>query len=149
MWKNYFGLNISVFVLILFYVRENAGLPILADNSKCGIILDAGSSSTKIRIYTWQDTIETVPYFEEYFYSKVKPGVSSFHENIEEITTYLRSILEILQGQLPEEVWSTTPLYFMATAGKKVFPDKLFTIIFKIGKKYQCVQYSQYISKYL
>lgn len=119
MIHEYFRSYLLSFIFIAFVAFEVTALPLSGvDNSKFGVILDAGSSSTKIRVYTWQDTIESVPQFDEIFYKKVKPGISSFHEDTEEISEYMRNILDILKGKLPTSLWSSTPLYFMATAGK-------------------------------
>ncbi|XP_060602036.1 ectonucleoside triphosphate diphosphohydrolase 1-like [Ruditapes philippinarum] len=113
------------FIFVIFVVNEVAALPLSGvDNRKFGIILDAGSSSTKLRIYTWEDTIESVPKFDEYFYKKVKPGISSFHEDADEISVYIRNILAILKVELVEELWSSTPLYFMATAGLRLLDEE-------------------------
>lgn len=105
-------------LLIILNVMQIIALPFAQLDGKFGIILDAGSSSTKIRIYSWQNTLESVPKFNELFYSKIKPGISDLHQDVGEITIYLRTILDILQAELPETVWRTTPLYFMATAGQ-------------------------------
>lgn len=94
-------------------------LPLSPESRSFGIILDAGSSSTKIRIYSWADTIDTVPKFEETFYNKVSPGISAFNDDFSEIAKYINTILDILKGELPETTWSHTPLYFMATAGER------------------------------
>lgn len=125
---------ISTLILFTIYLQSDA-LPILPDDSKFGIILDAGSSSTKIRIYTWQDTVDTVPFFDEIFYSKIKPGISFFNENVDEITMYLRTILDVLKDQLHEDR-QTTSLYFMATAGLRLLDEKTTASIMATVKEF-------------
>lgn len=96
------------------YLHVSDAFPI----SEHGIILDAGSSSTKIRIYNWKETLDGVPTFNEVFYEKVSPGISSFLDNISGIQTYINQILDILKGALPEpRIQNETPVYFFATAG--------------------------------
>ncbi|XP_045204909.2 ectonucleoside triphosphate diphosphohydrolase 1-like isoform X1 [Mercenaria mercenaria] len=130
-----FRIYISVFLFVTFFAFKIAALPLSEDNNKFGIILDAGSSSTKIRIYTWQDTIENVPNFNEIFYKKVKPGISSFHENADEISTYLRSILKVLEGELPPLLRPRTSLYFMATAGLRLLDEETTSSIMSAVKQ--------------
>lgn len=110
-------------------------LPLSPESRSFGIILDAGSSSTKIRIYSWADTIDTVPKFEETFYRKVSPGISAFNDDFSEIAKYIHTILDILKGELPETTWSHTPLYFMATAGLRLLDEETTGSIMKAVKQ--------------
>lgn len=121
---NHITLLFQTAVLVSLHFMHVNSLPLTSDIRKYGIMLDAGSSSTKIRIYAWDDTIEAAPKFEEIFYSKVSPGVSSFHENFEEIAKYMHTILDILKGELDESTWAHTPLYFMATAGLRLLDEE-------------------------
>ena len=85
-----------------------------------GAVLDAGSSSTKVRVYSLEKVPGKIPKVEELFYSKVKPGISGFEDNVGEITTYISQIVNAIRGTdaVPELQVPHTPVYFMATAGE-------------------------------
>ena len=109
---------VRYWLFCVFLINEIAGLPV----AEHGIIMDAGSSSTKIRIYSWTETLNSVPEFREVFYKKVSPGISSFDENLGELQTYIRTICSILKEELPEtSLWPVIPVYFFATAGITIY----------------------------
>ena len=82
-----------------------------------GVVLDAGSSSTKVRVYSWTKIPGKIPKVEEVFYTKVKPGISDFEDSQHEITNYIVRIIRAIEEAIPDSFWPTTPVYFMATAG--------------------------------
>ena len=102
---------------LLIHRLQTASLPGLSSKTQFGVVLDAGSSSTKIRIYSWTKIPDTVPVLEEVFYSKSTPGISAFHENIKDISDYLLHILNTIEENVPEQYWYSTPVFFKATAG--------------------------------
>ena len=88
----------------------------LPGGKQYGVVLDAGSSSTKVHVYSLEKVPGKIPKVEEIFYSKVKPGISGFEDNVNEITTYISQIMTAITEAVPAP--SVTPVYFMATAGK-------------------------------
>jgi len=103
-----------------------------------GVILDAGSSSTKVRVYAWDDAPGTVPHFNEIFYQKVKPGISAFEGREQEVGPYVQNILTIARVHVPENYLHETPIFFMATAGGIVFisPDFIYNILFVLLRSF-------------
>ena len=95
-----------------------------------GVIIDAGSSSTKVRVYAWDNVQWTVPHFNEIFYQKVKPGISTFEGREQEVGPYVQNILTIARVHVPENYLHETPIFFMATAGGLDFisPDVRLTM---------------------
>lgn len=99
------------------------------DQDDYGIILDAGSSGTKLKIYTWnryhQTTINELGVSSKYNLQiatnlKFPPGIGTKAESLEDIPTYLTPIIETAKHTIPETKHATTPVYFLATAGKYI-----------------------------
>ena len=85
-----------------------------------GAVLDAGSSSTKVHVYSWEKLPGKIPNVEDMFYAKIKPGISAFEDSVTEISGYISQLLTAVSQAVPEALWPVTPVYFMATAGKFV-----------------------------
>lgn len=88
-----------------------------------GAVLDAGSSSTKVRVYSLEKVPGKIPKVEELFYRKVKPGISAFKDNVSEITTYISQIMAAISEAVPAPQLSVTPVFFMATAGLRLLDE--------------------------
>lgn len=93
----------------------------LPGGKQTGVVLDAGSSSTKVHVYSLEKVPGKIPKVEEIFYSKVKPGISGFEDNVNEITTYISQIMAAITEAVPAP--SVTPVYFMATAGLRLLDE--------------------------
>ncbi|GFO39515.1 ectonucleoside triphosphate diphosphohydrolase 3 [Plakobranchus ocellatus] len=86
-----------------------------------GVLLDAGSSSTKLKIYTWihPDANSSLPKvtlipIERY---RFEPGLATFEGDLPGMTSYLAEILDVAKATIPAESHALTPLYVLATAG--------------------------------
>ncbi|XP_033742370.1 ectonucleoside triphosphate diphosphohydrolase 5-like [Pecten maximus] len=90
-----------------------------------GAILDAGSTSTKVHIYSWKRKVHetTVPQITEVQYRKYKPGVGVFADREHEMGGYLTSMFDFLSSNVPAHAHNTTPVLFMATAGVRLLPE--------------------------
>ena len=89
-----------------------------------GAILDAGSSSTKIKIYRWppRTTLTSVLDIKQVGNSeRYEPGISTFIDNLENISSYIVKRIERVKEIIPENLHSTTTLYLLATAGNICF----------------------------
>ncbi|KAI0131998.1 golgi apyrase [Xylariales sp. AK1849] len=100
-----------------------------------GVILDAGSSGTRLHIYRWEDpakAIKDADYEELHSLPKIKtkkkwtekkrPGVSTFGDHPEDVGDYLKDLVEKAVGVIPEEKHADTPIFLMATAGMRLLP---------------------------
>ncbi|XP_060080898.1 ectonucleoside triphosphate diphosphohydrolase 8-like isoform X2 [Ylistrum balloti] len=92
---------------------------------KFGVILDAGSTSTKVHVYTWKrkEQETTVPQITEVQYQKYKPGVGAFADREHEMGDYLLPMFDFLTSNVPAQAHNTTPVLFMATAGVRLLPE--------------------------
>nr|GAT58135.1 predicted protein [Mycena chlorophos] len=107
-----------------------------------GIVVDAGSSGSRVQIYSWRDprTLDvrkgsplatTLPKVEkgtrdgENWMFKVEPGISSFADKPEDIANHLRPLLAHARELIPPSLQHETPLFLLATAGMRLLtPEK-------------------------
>ncbi|KAJ7355929.1 nucleoside-diphosphatase [Mycena albidolilacea] len=106
-----------------------------------GIVIDAGSSGSRVQIYSWKDprtlTVEkgsilskSLPKVEkgtrdgEAWVSKVEPGISSYADTPEDIAEHLRPLLGHARNLIPPSLAQTTPLFLLATAGMRLLPPE-------------------------
>ncbi|RUS78602.1 hypothetical protein EGW08_013637 [Elysia chlorotica] len=84
-----------------------------------GILLDAGSSSTKSKIYRWTPPMspKTLPVVQLLKTSRFKPALATFGNDEQGLTDYLSKILSAAKQIVPETEHSMTPISIMATAG--------------------------------
>ena len=98
-------------------------------DKRYGVVLDAGSSGTRVYIYKWDgsSTPQTLPELEtkDKWTKKVNPGVSTFGETPDLVgPDHLRPLLEHALKYVPEDAVSNTPIFLLATAGMRLLPDQ-------------------------
>ncbi|KAI8095359.1 nucleoside phosphatase family-domain-containing protein [Thamnidium elegans] len=111
-------------------------------NRKYGVIIDAGSSGSRIYVYSWKDhefaknsfTVDElkgkIPIVERgdqdglKWTSREEPGISTFGTRPHEVGEHLTSLLSFSQEVVPIESHSTTPIFLMATAGMRLLPNQ-------------------------
>ncbi|PLW55505.1 hypothetical protein PCANC_02098 [Puccinia coronata f. sp. avenae] len=112
------------------------------DDRQFGIVLDAGSSGTRIQVYSWKspraqlkhriDThqstkvlprIETGVQAGNDWQLKVEPGISSFGSHPHHLGEYLKPLLDHALKLIPARQLPTTPFYLLATAGMRLLPQ--------------------------
>jgi len=88
-----------------------------------GIVFDAGSSGSRIHVYSWKtggggpkDQFDLI----EDDLLKIKPGLSAYKATPSEAGASLRPLLEHAKAKIPAEVVSKTPAFLMATAGLRL-----------------------------
>ncbi|TFK30247.1 hypothetical protein FA15DRAFT_663630 [Coprinopsis marcescibilis] len=104
-----------------------------------GIVIDAGSSGSRLQIYSWQDprTIKvekdsvlstSLPKVvkgtkqEADWVKKVEPGISTLGDNPEDVGSYLRPLLNHALEHIPPSLHRETPIFLLATAGMRLLP---------------------------
>ncbi|KAI3578120.1 nucleoside phosphatase family-domain-containing protein [Fusarium oxysporum f. sp. albedinis] len=99
-----------------------------------GVILDAGSSGTRVYIYKWKNhakaakdastaELKSLPKIKLKENKKIHPGVSSFAEKPAQIgPDHLQQLIDIALDEVPDSKISETPVYLMATAGMRLLP---------------------------
>ncbi|KAG2200057.1 hypothetical protein INT47_007702 [Mucor saturninus] len=110
-------------------------------NRKYGVIIDAGSSGSRIYVYSWKDheyaknawSVEElkgkIPIVERgdqdglKWTSREEPGISTFGSKPNEIGEHLDTLLAFAKEVVPIDSHSSTPIFLMATAGMRLLPD--------------------------
>ncbi|ROW05562.1 hypothetical protein VSDG_00302 [Cytospora chrysosperma] len=102
-----------------------------------GVVLDAGSSGTRLHIYKWKDPararkhaskqeLNSLPklHTEKKWTKKIKPGVSTFGEKPEDVgPDHLKGLIQHALDIIPEDQIEDTPIFLMATAGMRLLPQ--------------------------
>ncbi|KAF8275135.1 nucleoside phosphatase family-domain-containing protein [Lactarius quietus] len=107
------------------------------NSRRFGIVVDAGSSGSRLQIYSWTDArmvrdvlgaeaSRSLPRVgkgterDEDWVIKAEPGISSFADNLDDIPSYLAPLLEHARNHIPPSLHSETPLFLLATAGMRL-----------------------------
>ncbi|KXN91475.1 Golgi apyrase [Leucoagaricus sp. SymC.cos] len=102
-----------------------------------GIVVDAGSSGSRLQIYSWRDPksmslskesslIHTLPKVEkgtkddESWVKKIEPGLSSLASDPTAVGTYLKPLISHAMEHIPPSLHSSTPIFLLATAGMRL-----------------------------
>ncbi|KOS20692.1 Golgi apyrase [Escovopsis weberi] len=106
----------------------------MGKHSQYGVILDAGSSGTRLYIYKWKDHHEAskhaasadahiLPVLKLHKSKKIHPGVSSFAQDAASVgRDHLQSLIDMAVDEIPSSKIPETPIYLMATAGMRFLP---------------------------
>ncbi|KAG9246213.1 nucleoside phosphatase family-domain-containing protein [Calycina marina] len=99
-----------------------------------GVILDAGSSGTRVHIYRWLNSaraqhdasafeLQSLPKLEtkKKWTKKINPGVSTFGDHPSDVgPDHLQALLDHALEHIPEKQVEDTPIFLMATAGMRL-----------------------------
>ncbi|ODQ52163.1 hypothetical protein SAICODRAFT_66485 [Saitoella complicata NRRL Y-17804] len=114
---------------------------------KYGVVFDAGSSGTRVQVYSWLDptaarakadevALAQLPRVEKgdrkgkKWQLKVHPGISTFAQNPAEVGTHLAPLLEHALSLIPPSKISETPIFLLATAGMRLLtPEQQSAIL--------------------
>lgn len=92
-----------------------------------GIVVDAGSSGSRLYVYSWlknmKDGLQKGDPKGEKFDMKELPGISSFENNAVGVKKHLDPLLKFAAGIVPFHKLSSTPIYLFATAGMRLVPE--------------------------
>ncbi|CAD6907043.1 unnamed protein product [Tilletia laevis] len=113
-------------------------------NRKYAVIVDAGSSGSRMQVYSWRDPVtekaerlrtgknlKELPKVEKGTWSgagkdwqlKVEPGISSFATHPQDLPDYLSKLFAHAVDVIPHLAHSSTPVYMLATAGMRLLKD--------------------------
>ncbi|ENH75262.1 Golgi apyrase [Fusarium oxysporum f. sp. cubense race 1] len=126
----------SIFIVAVAPVRteQPQSSTLMGKSSQYGVILDAGSSGTRVYIYKWKNhakaakdasaaELKSLPKIKLKENKKIHPGVSSFAEKPAQIgPDHLQQLIDIALDEVPDSKISETPVYLMATAGMRLLP---------------------------
>ncbi|KAI7904833.1 nucleoside phosphatase family-domain-containing protein [Cokeromyces recurvatus] len=113
-----------------------------AKNRKYGVIIDAGSSGSRVYVYSWKDhefakelyTVEElkgkIPIVERAdkdglkWTSREEPGISTYGTKPDKVGEHLDMLLDFSKEVVPIDSHSSTPIFLMATAGMRLLPEE-------------------------
>lgn len=105
-------------------------------DARYGVVLDAGSSGTRVYIYRWlpntlarqdESTLHALPQLEteDKWTKKVHPGVSTFGAAPESVgPEHLKPLLHHALKHIPKDAVAETPIFLLATAGMRLLPEQ-------------------------
>lgn len=90
-----------------------------------GIMFDAGSTGTRIHVYTFvQKASGQLPFLEGEIFDSVKPGLSAFVDQPKQGAETVQELLEVAKDSIPRSHWKRTPVVLKATAGLRLLPEQ-------------------------
>ncbi|KAG7466411.1 hypothetical protein MATL_G00164590 [Megalops atlanticus] len=90
-----------------------------------GIMFDAGSTGTRIHVYTFlQKDPAELPILENEMFHAVKPGLSAYADKPEMGGDTIRQLLKVAKKTVPRSEWKKTPVVLKATAGLRLLPEE-------------------------
>ncbi|XP_031438063.1 ectonucleoside triphosphate diphosphohydrolase 5-like isoform X2 [Clupea harengus] len=90
-----------------------------------GVMFDAGSTGTRIHIYTFiLSAPDELPVLDNEMFHNVKPGLSAFADTPEIAGETVRQLLRVAKKTVPRLEWKRTPVVLRATAGLRLLPPK-------------------------
>ncbi|EHY55059.1 Golgi apyrase [Exophiala dermatitidis] len=104
--------------------------------TRYGVVLDAGSSGTRVYIYRWLDNsvarldesaLHALPELEtnDKWTKKIHPGVSTFGDDPESVgPKHLKPLLKHALKHIPKDAVPETPVFLLATAGMRLLPEQ-------------------------
>ncbi|PVU96692.1 hypothetical protein BB561_001019 [Smittium simulii] len=110
------------------------------NNARYGIIIDSGSSQSRLMIYSWTDVSYTIKSSKltndlnklpeinlgvnqdkTTFSHRISPGISTYGDKISSLNLeHLTPMLEFALKTIPKHKHKQTPIYLMATAGMRL-----------------------------
>ncbi|XP_066854190.1 nucleoside diphosphate phosphatase ENTPD5 isoform X1 [Anser cygnoides] len=94
-------------------------------NTFYGIMFDAGSTGTRIHIYTFvQKSPENLPELEGEIFESVKPGLSAYADQPEKGAETVKRLLDMAIDAVPPHLWKKTPVVLKATAGLRLLSEE-------------------------
>ncbi|KAG7879924.1 hypothetical protein KL935_000717 [Ogataea polymorpha] len=104
-----------------------------------GIVVDSGSSGSRIQIYKWKDPaglqneskdpaiLSSVPQIvqEDKWTYKIDKGLSTFADHPEDVwEDHFEPLIKYAEQIVPEDKLASTPIFVQATAGMRLVPEE-------------------------
>lgn len=108
----------------------------MAADTKYGIVIDSGSSGSRIQIYRWENPVLAKAHLspeklasppeivqEENWSHKISPGISSFADKPKKVwTQHYKALMDFALTIIPADKIPETPVYVLSTAGMRLLP---------------------------
>ncbi|MFQ6649626.1 hypothetical protein Gotur_023575 [Gossypium turneri] len=114
------SLALFAFIYIVFFSSKGS--------VKYGIIIDGGSTGTRIHVIRYRVDGGKNPVFdfkEGLDSLRVNPGLSAYAEDLAGAGYSLKELLEFARRKVPKKQWGETEIRLMATAGMRLLDDEV------------------------
>jgi len=118
-------------------------VPANAIDHEMGVVIDAGSSHSKVFVYEWQKRMSktsvspwTPPTTQKGWSAKFEPGISSYADKPSGVRAGLQKLVDFAKKIVAEELWANTPIYLGATAGMRLLPLENRTAIMQEVRRF-------------
>lgn len=93
------------------------------------IMIDAGSSGSRVHVYTFNNCQETPRLLGEEF-KMIEPGLSSYKDDVDAAAHSLDVLMDVAMNTIPEDSRSCSPVAVKATAGLRILgPERANAIL--------------------
>ncbi|KAK6199527.1 golgi apyrase [Scheffersomyces amazonensis] len=103
-----------------------------------GIVIDSGSSGSRIQIYSWENPSHTKSSDDSTvlrsppkiiqkkdWSMKITPGISSYNDKVKKIwPDHYSKLMKFAQDKIPSDQHSSTPVFVLSTAGMRLLKPK-------------------------
>lgn len=116
-----------IYVLTSSITAAPATAPaISATAANYGVLLDAGSTSTKLKVYSWNQTSgnSLVPRIDLLTNERFDNGLGTYENDEVGLVNYIDSMVTRAKKDVPIDMQKSTPIYLMATAGLRYLTEK-------------------------
>lgn len=106
--------------------------------STYGIMFDAGSTGSRIHVFTFQRTKGGQLELKKEYFHQVKPGLSAYANDPEQGALSIEGLLQKAKEIIPKEQWELTPISLKATAGLRMLPSNSSKeLLFEVDKLFR------------
>ncbi|XP_037536616.1 ectonucleoside triphosphate diphosphohydrolase 6 [Nematolebias whitei] len=93
------------------------------DSFQYGVMFDAGSTGTRVHIFSFQMD-QGAPKLDHETFRAIKPGLSSYADDPQKCSAGIMELLNVAKSSVPLSMWTRTPVVLKATAGLRLLPGQ-------------------------
>lgn len=117
LWPYVFG---AILLTTTFFFMRSLSKASSNLNHRYGIMFDAGSTGSRIHVYTFHENAKGELLLDDELFEQVKPGLSSYPDDIPGAVASINQLLNAAKKYIPEDQHNETPLALKASAGLRI-----------------------------
>lgn len=107
----------ALVIITLTLVTSACAVPL--DHNNYAVVIDAGSSGTRVWVYKWLPVIEGLPEFDYILKKRTNPGISESADDTVKLQYTVATLIVQAAEVVPASKQPSTPVYLLATAGMR------------------------------